>query len=102
PPAPPHPSPLSLHDALPIYLHHPTGETPRQASRPALEQAEHEQGAEPEQDGADEHGDHAPAAVRAEQQAEHGRAQQREAQARPADRKSTRLNSSHSQISYAV
>src|SRR5699024_11293876 len=96
PPSPPHPSPLSLHDALPIWLDH--DELRRLRRGPAMKDVV----------------DAAPAAGSADAAKRPVLLQlwDRRAAFKPfaeagvaavvADRKSTRLNSSHVSISYAV
>src|SRR5206468_11690821 len=88
PPPPPPPYTLSLHDALPIFRRRASaGRRSRRRSTPPASRARP---------------DSAAAGRALLSRSSHARSRARAARARRADRKSTRLNSSHDQISYAV
>src|SRR5207247_10119060 len=91
-PSPPETYPLSLHDALPIYGAHAGRQLDRHGQERLAVDADLERGAE-RRDGAALH--HCLERQRGMRGRERGRDQ-------AADRKSTRLNSSHEWISYAV
>src|SRR5207253_11431975 len=100
-PAPPDISTLSLHDALPISAVRPEGKEIRQ---PVFAAEGVGDGEEARRQDADLHkgGDAAGLAVGGEVISDAGEARHRHDQRHVGDRKSTRLNSSHVAISYAV
>src|SRR5206468_12242461 len=95
-------SPLSLHDALPIYPVAPVAQPVGSGPRPVEGEEEHVDGGDEER-GAPHRP--RPADERVPLRAQRGRHQPLRAgdavaRLEPGDRKSTRLNSSHDQISY--